>query len=154
MLSVITLGAKQPAFFQLAMCLMSWAGLGSNIAHQQICAGCGAVPAFLGGEKSQWGSRVELSTTALRGDTRAIFPSGNFVGSFVSETRVTFRFCKEQAGNHTEHEGNQRENTQNRSYQSHACLLPTQGKYKVRTFVEFFFLSTLLLSPSWQDRGV
>ena len=31
---------KQPAFLQWAMCLMSWAGLGSNIAHQQICAGC------------------------------------------------------------------------------------------------------------------
>lgn len=132
------------------MCLVSWAGLGSNIAHQQICAGCGAN----GGEKSQWGSRVDLSTTALRGDTRAIFPPGSFVGSFVSETRVTFRFCEEQADNHTKHEGNQRKNTQNRSYQSHTCFLPTQGKYKVRTLVEFFFLSILLLFPSWQDRGV
>lgn len=58
---------------------------------------------------------------------------------FVSETHVTFRFCKEQADNHTEHEGNQRTNTKNRSYQLHACLLPTQGKYKVHTLVEFFF---------------
>lgn len=60
---------------------------------------------------------------------------------FVSETHVTFRFCKEQADNHTEHEGNQRTNTKNRSYQLHACLLPTQGKYKVHTSVEFFFFS-------------
>lgn len=129
------------------MCLMSWACLGSNTAHQQICAGCGAVPAYIGGEKSQWGNRVELSTTVLRGGTHAIFPSGKFVGSFVSETHVTFRFCKEQANNHTEHEGNQRINTQNRSYHSHVCLLPTQGKYKVRTLVEFFFFWVLYYYP-------
>lgn len=64
------------------------------------------------------------------------FRSGNFVGSFVSETCITSRFWTEQAANHTEHKGNQRTNTKNRSYQSYACVLSTQGKNKVHILAE------------------